>query len=249
MRQQEKVPLEKVEDRLDLYARWHAEAKPYFRWQLAQFAPYLGDSVVDVGCGLGNFTELLQEKKCYVGVDCDGRMIATLRDRYAGRQSPAFLEADIMKPECLEDLRGEAPDSVLCVNVLEHIEDDRGALANMVTILPPGGHLCLLVPALQGLYGTLDALDGHFRRYDKRVMAERLAGLPLRVVRQYYFNLVGSLGWFLKGRVLKEKTQSDANYRVMNRLIPLLSRAERFVRPPFGMSLIVVAKKESYPSP
>jgi len=231
------------EKRLDLYARWHDRAKPYFLWQLEQFEPYLGDSILDVGCGLGNFTEILLDKKRYVGIDSDRKMIEEMRVQYASRKNVELTRADVTNQEEMVAFKDKEPDSILCVNVLEHIEEDEVALNNMLAILPPNGHLCLLVPAFQFLYGTLDSLDGHFRRYNKRLLSDKLKDLPGRMVRQYYFNIIGSLGWFLKGKILREKTQSDANYEVMNLLIPIFSKMERVFRPPFGMSLIAIIKK------
>jgi len=231
------------EDRLDLYARWHDRAKLYFLWQLEQFKPYLGDSIVDIGCGLGNFTEILLDKKRYVGIDSDHEMIKEMKVQYVGNKNVEFFQVDVTSQEQMDPLKDRKPDSILCVNVLEHIQEDVVALNNMLAILPPDGHLCLLVPAFQFLYGTLDSLDDHFRRYNKRLLSDKLKDLPGRVVRQYYFNMIGSLGWFLKGKILREKTQADANYEVMNLLIPIFSKMERVFRPPFGMSLIAIIKK------
>lgn len=231
------------ENRLDLYARWHDRAKPYFLWQLEQFEPYLGDFILDVGCGLGNFTEILLDKKRYVGIDSDRKMIEEMRAQYAGRKNVEFIRVDVTNQDEMLAFKNKEPDSILCVNVLEHIEEDVVVLNNMWALLPPNGHLCLLVPAFQFLYGTLDSLDGHFRRYNKRLLSDKLKDLPGRMVRQYYFNMIGSLGWFLKGKILREKNQSDANYQVMNLLIPIFSKIERVFRPPFGMSLIAIFKK------
>ena len=231
------------EDRLDLYARWHARAKPYFLWQLEQFKPYLGESVLDVGCGIGNFTEILMDKKRYIGIDYDSKMIEEMRVQYAGKNNVKFIQADVTNQEEMGRLKDKEPDSILCVNVLEHIENDIVALNNMLAILPPNGHLCIIVPAFQFLYGTLDSLDGHFRRYNKRLLSDKLNNLPGRLVRQYYFNMIGSLGWFLKGKIFREKTQSDANYEIMNLLIPIFSKMERVFQPPFGMSLVTILRK------
>lgn len=232
-----------TEKRIDLYTRWHNRAKPYFVWQLEQFTPYLGNRVIDVGCGLGNFAEILLDRELYVGIDSDQDIIEKMKDQYADTKNAEFLHADITQWVHIQALANEKADSIMCVNVLEHIEDDRVALKNMAATLPPGGHICLLVPAFQCLYGTLDSLDGHFRRYTKGMILDRIKNLPVEIVHLYYFNMVGSLGWFLKGRILREKNQSDANYAVMNMLIPLFSKIERVIKPFFGMSLIAILRK------
>lgn len=232
-----------TEDRIDLYARWHNRAKPYFVWQLEQFTPYLGNRVIDVGCGLGNFAEILLDRELYIGIDSDQDIIEKMKGQYADTENIEFFQADITQWDRIQALVYEKADSILCVNVLEHIEDDRVVLKNMAATLPCGGHICLLVPAFQCLYGTLDSLDGHFRRYTKAMVVDRIKDLPVEIVHLYYFNMVGSLGWFLKGRILREKTQSNANYAVMNMLIPFFSKIERAIKPFFGMSLIAILRK------
>ncbi len=159
-----------VESHLDFYRRWHRLSKPYIHRQFQQFAPYLGQRVADVGCGLGNFTPWLLDRELYLGVDLDEELLRELESTY--HQSPTVKVArlDLAAPAFARTLSLHRIDSLLCVNVLEHIENDRVAVENMVAALPPGGHLCLLVPAFPYLLGTLDQLDGHFRRYTKKTL-------------------------------------------------------------------------------
>jgi len=231
------------ESRLDCYRRWHALAGPYFEWQLSQFKPYLGARVADVGCGIGNFCGYLLDRELYLGVDVDANLTLEQRREFGGAANVEIVQGDITQQSCRDLLVSRQVDSILSVNVIEHIEDDVQALANMIASLPTGGMLCLLVPAMSWLYGTLDTLDGHYRRYRKRTLRERLSRFPVEVVRLYYFNLVGALGWFIKGRVLKETQHSEENYQAMNLLIPLVARVERICPPPFGLSLIAIARK------
>jgi hypothetical protein len=127
--------------------------------------------------------------------------------------------------------------------VIEHIKDDRLAVENMIHSLPVGGYLCVLVPAMPFLFGTLDKLDGHFRRYTRHSLVEKFQGLPANVVRTYYFNFFGVPGWFVKGRVLKQTTHTDDNYKIMNTLLPFVRPLEQFWRPPIGMSVIGIYKR------
>ena len=153
------------EPRLELYRRWYHFAKPYFYWQFLQFKPYLRSRIADIGCGLGNLTDFMSESEVYVGVDNNWRLLSELRSRYVGKHNVEFIRGDITGSDCISRLKSKSVETVLCVNVLEHIEDDGGLLKNLVDILPPNGTLCLLVPAFQSLYGTLDSMDGHLRRY------------------------------------------------------------------------------------
>lgn len=231
------------ESRLDCYRRWHALAGPYFEWQLSQFTPFLGARVADVGCGIGNFCGYLLDRELYLGVDLDPELTLEQRGEFGRAANVEIVQGDITQDSCRELLLRRRIDSILCANVIEHIENDVQALHNMIASLPTGGTLCLLVPAMSWLYGTLDALDGHYRRYQKQMLHERLSRFPVDIVRLYYFNLVGALGWLLKGRVLKDTRHGEENYRAMNLLVPLVSRIERLCPPPFGLSLIAVARK------
>jgi SAM-dependent methyltransferase len=232
-----------AESRLHCYRRWHRLAGPYFEWQLSQFTPFLGARVADVGCGVGNFCRYLLDRELYLGIDVDPSLTLEQLNEFGEATNVQVLQGDITQESCRDLLVSRRVDSILCVNVIEHIEDDVKAIENMVAALPTGGMLCLLAPAMSWLYGTLDSLDGHYRRYRKRTLRARLSQFPVEVVRLYYFNLVGALGWFVKGRVLKETRQSEENYQAMNLLIPLVSRMERICPPPFGLSLIAIARK------
>ena len=95
------------------------------------------------------------------------------------------------------------------------------------------------------LYGSLDSLDRHYRRYSKKEMLLMTKNLNVDVVKCYYMNLLGALGWFLKAKVMKENRHGSENYLIGHLLVPVMSLAERIVRPPFGLSLVIVLKKRS----
>src|SRR5262249_37058975 len=198
------------ESRLDCYRRWHALAGPYFEWQLNQFTPYLGARIADGGGGIGNFCGYLLDRELYLGVDLAPDLTLEQRREFGLAANVEIAQGDITQESCRYLLASRRVDSILCVNVIEHIDNDVQALDNMIASLPSGGTLCLLVPAMSWLYGTLDALDGHYRRYRKQMLRERLSSFPVEIVRLYYFNLVGALGWFVKGRVLKETRHGEA---------------------------------------
>jgi SAM-dependent methyltransferase len=232
-----------TESHLEFYRRWHRLSKPYIQWQLEQFAPYLGNRIADVGCGLGNFTPSLLDRDLYLGVDLDAELLAELQNSYGASANVKTMQLDLTSSSVPLTLREFAIDTVLCVNVIEHIENDQLAVKHLVDSLPAGGHLCLLVPALPFLYGSLDELDGHYRRYTRKTLKACLAYLSVETARCYYFNLLGVPGWFVKARLLKESSHADNNYRITNALIPLLKRFERLVPPPLGMSVVGIFRK------
>ena len=143
-----------------------------------------------------------------------------------------------------QSLASKRPDSVVCLNVLEHIKDDRLALSNMDSILGPGGKVILIVPAFKGLYGPIDANLGHYRRYGRRELAALAGRAGLKVRRLNYMNSVGFIGWWMNARVLPRQAQSESQIMIFDRLIvPVMSRIESVVRPPFGQSIFAVLEK------
>jgi len=234
------------EDRLDFYKRWGRLARPYFRWQIGQFRPFLGRAIGDIGCGIGNFTEFFEGRDLtYVGFEPDKKLAEEFKRSHTGANIRLAVHGDICTPESAAEIKAAGLDTILCINVLEHIEDDRRALFNIVDGICRGGHICIIVPAFMFLYDSLDSLDGHHRRYSKKEMLLMAKDLKVDVAECYYMNLLGSLGWFLKAKVLKEKRHGDENYLVGHFLVPFLSFAERIARPPFGLSLVMVLKKRS----
>jgi predicted SAM-dependent methyltransferase len=133
-------------------------------------------------------------------------------------------------------------DSVICFNVLEHIEQDEKPLKKIFELLEPGGRLLLLVPSHPWLYGSLDEHLGHQRRYGKKELRNKLETAGFRVILLKHFNRIGILGWFLDSRILRRKRLPPFQLRIYNLFVPLF-KLEKFFPLPFGTSLLAVAEK------
>jgi ubiquinone/menaquinone biosynthesis C-methylase UbiE len=220
--------------------------KQYFAWQSRMAEAHLGRKILEVGCGLGNFTQHLIDRDLVVGIDVEPRCVENHRRRFSSYSNLVSLCMDVQTPAFLE-LRKHEPDSIACLNVLEHIEDDALALAHMNAVLPVGGTVVLIVPAFDSLYGPIDHLLGHYRRYSKQSMSQvaRNAGFRPRILR--YINSVGFFGWWLNARMLKKTVQSAVQIKIFDALIvPVLSRVEDLVEPPVGQSIFTVLEKLDY---
>jgi SAM-dependent methyltransferase len=137
----------------------------------------------------------------------------------------------------------ETVDFILCQNVLEHIEDDAGAMRAMAATLKPGGRLHLLVPANPRLYGPLDKAYEHFRRYTKPLVQERVLGAGLKIDDLYSFNALGIPGWWVQNRRGGAAELSSASLKAYEMLLRAWKPIERRWRPPVGLSVIARARK------
>lgn len=224
------------------------EARNYHRWILDRLRRRLrrGGTLLEIGPGYGQYTpELAGMAHRLVAVDCDAQVFGE------GAIWPENVElkvADLGDPGFPASVGEAAFDQVVCLNVLEHLEDDVEALRRISAALRPGGDLLLLVPAHPGLYGPMDRLAGHFRRYTRRELGKKLAAAGFEILENHYFNPLGGLGWWFNARCLRPRELSDD---IVNRQILFF---DRFVQPAsrlfdpltrgfFGQSLWAVARK------
>jgi SAM-dependent methyltransferase len=234
------------EARLARYRVYDEVNAPYLRWQLEQFESFLGKRVLEVGCGIGGVIAQLGQRELVMGIDIEELLVDFARKRFAKNPGHEFACADIslMSDEMIGSMKRKRFDTVVCINVLEHVEDHDRATRAMADVLLPGGELCLLVPAHPSLFGPYDVTDGHFRRYTKDSLRKVLEGTGFEVTRLYYFNAVGAAGWWLQYKVLHRNNQTTGDYKMMLRVLPLVRAIESRLKPPVGMSLIAVGKKK-----
>jgi SAM-dependent methyltransferase len=148
--------------------------------------------------------------------------------------------------EALPGFRDRKLDTAVCLNVLEHVEDDVHALRNMRDTLMPGSNMCLLVPVNKWLFGPMDAVDHHYRRYTRAELNAKLAEANLTVVHQKYFNMLGIAAWFFTNHVLRRSLAAPVQYSVYDSLVPVLRAVESVVPPPTGLSLVTICRTPSH---
>jgi len=219
----------------------------YNDWIYEELAPFSGQRILEVGCGIGNMTEYFVDRELLVGLDLLPASVELTRRRHRGRSNVQARRGDITDPALATELRKMHFDTVLCLNVLEHIAADYTALHNMYRILAPGGRLLLFVPAGAFMYGTLDTALGHHRRYDRRNLKEQVHATGFTIERLGYLNLAGIPGWWLNSRVFNRDLLPKRQLTWFNRLAPLFIRSERALRSiwdvPVGQSLLCVGVK------
>ena len=216
-----------------------AAAPRFNRWMFERLSPWIGKRILEIGSGIGNLSAFFADRERVVLTDTEPYYLARLRERF--RQAPQVRVDELRLPGVNPTLVAERLDTVVCLNVLEHIEDDLSSLRAMRALLEPKGHLVLLVPALRALYGTLDESLGHFRRYMPRELASKIDAAGFRLSRMEYFNLGGVPGWWFTGRVLRRRLIPSAALGWYDALVPLF-RLERLLPWRIGQSLIAIGE-------
>jgi SAM-dependent methyltransferase len=216
-----------------------AQAPRYAAWMLDRGTEYLGEHVIDLGAGIGTFTEMLAESgRHVVAVEPDPAFASRLRHRFRDRENVDVREEDA--DELTRATLGRSVDTIVCFNVLEHIADDAQVLMQLRTLLAPGGHLLLLVPAHPFLYSPLDAVLGHERRYRKADLGRLLKEANFDVEELRLVNPIGALGWLVSARIMGRRQIPLASLRIYDRLVPLLRPLDAFPLP-LGLSVWAVA--------
>jgi 2-polyprenyl-3-methyl-5-hydroxy-6-metoxy-1,4-benzoquinol methylase len=219
----------------------------YHRWILQTLKPYLGKRLLEVGAGTGSFSEMIleTEPESLTMLEPSANMYPTLAGRVreldkrgVGRPLQTTLEGLSAAAD------GTRPDSILYVNVLEHIEDDRKELATAYSMLQSGGRVLVFVPANAWLMSAMDRQMGHFRRYSKQELVRkcREAGFTIRFSKN--FDLLGVAPWLLKFRLLGSTKFEPGMVKLYDTaVVPIARFVEGLVPPPLGKNVIVVGEK------
>jgi glycosyltransferase involved in cell wall biosynthesis len=219
-----------------------AQTPRFNAWMADTIRPYLGSRILEIGSGIGNLTHCLSpRRKSYTASDIDHEHLARLSVRFQNRPNVSLRQCDLSDPRDFEPLHGSA-DTVVCLNVLEHIGRDDIGLRNIASALQPGGTAIVLVPQDQRIYGTLDKVLGHFRRYSEPELREKMRAAGLRVESVLHFNRITRPGWRLNGQILKRTHFSRFQLWMFDRFVWLWRRLDRVIPWP-AISIIGIAKK------
>jgi 2-polyprenyl-3-methyl-5-hydroxy-6-metoxy-1,4-benzoquinol methylase len=216
----------------------------YNTWVYSKLKKFIGKAILEVGIGYGNFFQFVTGYDKYVSIDIDEDVIKTAQNKNDNR---TCLVMDAASSEFSKKLGGHSFDTVICINVLEHIPDHEAAYKNMINVLQPGGCLLLFVPAFNFLYNDMDKLAGHERRYVKKMCRELNKLTRTKIVKIEYFNPVGAAGWGLN-KLFSHKdlgsSQIDKQVKLFDNFFIYFSKASNPVTKYFiGQSLICVFKK------
>lgn len=212
----------------------------YNAWVWQKVAPYVGQRVLELAAGASNLTYHLLNREHVVISDADEWYLQVLRSTFG---TGANVELRPFDPAAGSAFAPGEFDTVLCLSVLEQLEDDVGALRQLHAALSDGGHLVAVVPALPRLFGSIDDARGTLRRYTRESLSECLRTAGFHIERVAYFNLPGALAWYVNSRVLRRRGVPEVQAWLNDRLVPLLRLEER-VHLPWGLSLLAVGRRE-----
>jgi len=219
----------------------------YLSWLARTLRRHLGDSVLEISAGIGNMSaRLIGRRLLYVAAEKDPLHLHALRNRFLRTPNVLVQRIDPEVPNDLADMV-ECFDTVLCLNVLEYLDEPSRAVGVLRSTLKENGALVVLVPNVPSLYGNLDRSLGHKRRYSPREAREFLASHGFSVEKILQLNKAGAPTWWFYSRVLKSRKISKPVLKMFDKTVWFWSRIDRLLPWP-GLSLIVVARKSADPS-
>jgi SAM-dependent methyltransferase len=214
----------------------------YDAWLYDEFEPYVGRRIVEIGCGLGNLIHHLVNNELVVGIEPSQKIVNEVSGMFANYDNVLIKQQSITDPEVLA-LAKLRLDTAISLNVFEHIEQDDLAFHNTWQLLQPGGKFILIVPAHQQLYGTMDRSIGHYRRYTKAMLDNKMKKAGFRLLKQKYINILGAVGWWVNGRLLRRPIPPSGQLRLLNTVLPALKAVENRFDSPLGISVLTIAEK------
>ncbi|MCP4438514.1 MAG: class I SAM-dependent methyltransferase [Aureispira sp.] len=222
-------------------------ANKFNYWMYETIAPYCNGKTLEIGSGIGNISKFfLQEEKDIALSDYSEKYCQVLEKQFEEySQSLNVFQIDLAEKQFSQKFADHQAefDSVFALNVIEHIEDDHQAIQNIHSLLKPEGHIVILVPAYQWLFGSLDEIVDHHRRYNKKTLAQLLEVNGFDLVHKQYFNFMGIFPWWFVSKVLKRKIIKKDQMKLYNILVPFFKLVDKIMFNSAGLSVICVGKK------
>lgn len=217
----------------------------YHRWILDEFRPFLGKKLVEVGAGTGSFSEMLiEEKPEALALVEPSEMFEFLQKNISQLETSTNVNFYNSIFSETADKLSETPDTIIYVNVLEHIEDDAAELQKVYETLETGGHCLIFVPAFMSLYGAFDEKVGHFRRYTKKELEDKMTAAGFKITKSKYFDFAGIFPWYIKYKLFKSDSLNSGAVTAYDKFaVPVTKQFERFLSFPVGKNILLIGKK------
>jgi SAM-dependent methyltransferase len=222
-------------------------------WMYGQILPVLKGDILEVGSGLGVFSEkIIQDMPPHSKItltDVSSDYLRELEKKFCAGNNKSDISVkklDLNNEEDYNRIGYEMFDTIIAMNVLEHLQDDEFVLQQLYRMLKKEGILILLVPAYKSLYNVIDVGVGHFRRYSKDELEGKVRNAHFNIERIFYFNMLGIVGWYLNGNLVKKNKINANATKIFDRFVPFLRSAEKTLGNRVGLSIICYLRKESH---
>lgn len=216
-------------------------AENYNNWIISQFMPFLKSPILEIGSGTGNISRFFIKKRDVYLSDIDAGLIKHLKQKFPHKKRTIIkynVEQD--QPKRFYNFFN----TVIGINVLEHIKNDKKTLRNIYSLLKPNGNLLLLVPAKMFAYTELDKKLGHYRRYEQHELREKIEKAGFIIEELYSFNFVGLISWMVRDKIERGNHLKTYQVALFDKIVPTLKIIENMIKPVVGVSFIVKATKK-----
>jgi SAM-dependent methyltransferase len=212
----------------------------YNEYVYGNIQQFLGEYILDVGCGVGNITRYFLHKKQVIGIDKTVEYLRIFKEQFKNVHT---MLIDVTDNSFQSRLSGLQVDTVVATNILEHIKEDQQALLNFHSILPVSGKIVIVVPSYKWLFGTLDEYDLHCRRYSLNEISLLLKSSGFKILKHFRFNALGILLWLIDGKILRFRTHKKVEGSLINKIMPFVKFVDKLTLNKIGLSLVVIAEK------
>ncbi len=217
-------------------------------WMYGEIKPVLHGDVLEVGSGIGTFSEKIIRDLPSSNItltDASLTYVRALEERFSNDHDNNIFtyKLDLNCKTDYEQIGYEKFDSILAINVLEHIKNDEFALEELYKMLKSEGSLVVLVPCHKFLYNVIDTSIGHFRRYTEKDLESKARRAQFTIDRMFYFNMLGIVGWYINGNLGRNPKINSGAYKIFDKVVPLIKYSEKIVGKKVGLSLICYLKK------
>jgi len=223
-----------------------ANADKLNSWFYQTINPFCSGKILEIGSGIGNISQFfIQNKQDIILSDLRANYLEALTKRFPKFDQNNFCLLDLVDQDFDEKYKNKfnSYDTIFAINVVEHILDDDQAIKNCHKLLKRGGHLIILVPAYQSLYNRFDKELEHYRRYNQKSLNDLFEHANFKIIKEQYFNAVGIMGWYISGRLLKNKLIPEGQMKLYNSLVPIFKIIDKIIFNKFGLSVITVGEK------
>lgn len=221
-------------------------ADNYYDWILSIIKPYLGTRLAEVGAGVGAFSRLLLDcKPKTLTLVEPSKMYEQLRQNVSTNKETKVDVINGYIKDAQSKMIKNNVDSIIYINVMEHVKDDIGEIKSAAKLLKKGGTIVIFVPAFQSLYSEFDRSIDHYRRYTKKDLGSKLENAGMEIVSSRYIDMVGIVPWWLSFVLMKRTTLVPSLVKLYDRLfIPVIRFFETFIPVPCGKNVVVIARKK-----